>query len=75
MAQAGASFGVGRYAETRGIYLSPLFAPGGRPTDERRTLHLGSTSSSSPAASCGRRCVAWSTGWPTTGPRRTTGRS
>jgi 4-aminobutyrate aminotransferase-like enzyme/Ser/Thr protein kinase RdoA (MazF antagonist) len=41
LAQAGASFGVGRYAETRGIYLSPLFAPGGRPTDERRTVHLG----------------------------------
>ena len=41
MAQEGAAFGVGRYAETRGIYLSPLFAPGGRPIDERRTLHLG----------------------------------
>ena len=41
MAEAGAAFGVGRYAETRGIYLSPLFAPGGRATDERRTVHLG----------------------------------
>jgi len=41
MAEAGAAFGVGRYAETRGIYLSPLFTPGGRPTDERRTVHLG----------------------------------
>ena len=40
-ARPGAAFGVGRYGETRGIYLSPLFAPGGRPTDERRTVHLG----------------------------------
>ncbi len=41
MAEAGAAFGVGRYGETRGIYLSPLFAPSGRPIDERRTVHLG----------------------------------
>ena len=41
MAEKGAAFGVGRYGETRGIYLSPLFAPGGRPVDERRTVHLG----------------------------------
>jgi 4-aminobutyrate aminotransferase-like enzyme/Ser/Thr protein kinase RdoA (MazF antagonist) len=40
MREAGAAFGVGRYAETRGIYRSPLFA-GARPTDERRTVHLG----------------------------------
>jgi 4-aminobutyrate aminotransferase-like enzyme/Ser/Thr protein kinase RdoA (MazF antagonist) len=40
IAEAGAAFGVGRYGETRGIYLSPLFA-GARATDERRTVHLG----------------------------------
>jgi len=41
MAQAGAAFGVGRYGETRGLYLSPLFATSERATDERRTVHLG----------------------------------
>jgi len=41
LAQAGAAFGVGRYGETRGLYVSPLFASGGRATDERRTVHLG----------------------------------
>jgi 4-aminobutyrate aminotransferase-like enzyme/Ser/Thr protein kinase RdoA (MazF antagonist) len=41
IAQAGAAFGVGRYGETRGVYVSPLFAGGGRATDERRTVHLG----------------------------------
>ena len=41
MAEAGAAFGLGRYGETRGVYVSPLFASGGRATDERRTVHLG----------------------------------
>jgi len=41
IAEAGAAFGVGRYGETRGIYVSPLFASGGRATDERRSVHLG----------------------------------
>jgi 4-aminobutyrate aminotransferase-like enzyme/Ser/Thr protein kinase RdoA (MazF antagonist) len=41
MAEKGAAFGVGRYGETRGIYFAPLFAAGGRPVDERRTVHLG----------------------------------
>jgi len=41
MSDAGAAVGVGRYAEARGIYVSPLFAPAGRPTDERRSVHLG----------------------------------
>ena len=40
MRRAGVAIGVGRYDETRGIYLSPAFAPG-RATDERRTVHLG----------------------------------
>jgi 4-aminobutyrate aminotransferase-like enzyme/Ser/Thr protein kinase RdoA (MazF antagonist)/murein DD-endopeptidase MepM/ murein hydrolase activator NlpD len=41
MEQAGATVGVGRYDEARGIYLSGLFGAGERPTDERRTVHLG----------------------------------
>jgi len=41
MRQAGAEVGVGRYDEARGLYLSPLFASGGRAGDERRTIHLG----------------------------------
>jgi 4-aminobutyrate aminotransferase-like enzyme/Ser/Thr protein kinase RdoA (MazF antagonist) len=41
MEQAGVGIGVGRYDEARGIYLSQLFAPGGRVTHERRTVHLG----------------------------------
>jgi len=41
MASAGAEVGVGRYDEARAIYLSPLFGGGARPTDERRTMHLG----------------------------------
>jgi 4-aminobutyrate aminotransferase-like enzyme/Ser/Thr protein kinase RdoA (MazF antagonist) len=40
LAEAGAAFGVGRYGETRGIYLSPLFGSG-TATGERRTVHLG----------------------------------
>ncbi len=41
MRRAGVAVGVGRYDEARGIYMSPAFAPGGRATDERRTVHLG----------------------------------
>ena len=33
--------GVGRYDEARGIYTTALFGAGERPTDERRTVHLG----------------------------------
>jgi 4-aminobutyrate aminotransferase-like enzyme/Ser/Thr protein kinase RdoA (MazF antagonist) len=36
-----ASVAVGRYDEARVIYTAPLFAPSSRPTDERRTVHLG----------------------------------
>ncbi len=39
--EAGVTVGVGRYDEARGIYLSGLFGAGERPTDERRTVHLG----------------------------------
>ena len=41
MKRAGVAVAVGRYDEARGIYLSGAFAPGGRATDERRTVHLG----------------------------------
>jgi 4-aminobutyrate aminotransferase-like enzyme/Ser/Thr protein kinase RdoA (MazF antagonist) len=41
MTKAGAPVGVGRYDEPRGIYLSGIFGAGERPTDERRTVHLG----------------------------------
>jgi 4-aminobutyrate aminotransferase-like enzyme len=41
MERAGATVGVGRYDEARGIYVSRLFGSGGRVTDERRTVHLG----------------------------------
>ena len=41
MRNAGATVGVGRWDEPRGIYMVPAFAGGGRPTDERRTVHLG----------------------------------
>lgn len=41
MQEAGARIGVGRYDEARYLYTSPAFAPGGRPTDETRTVHLG----------------------------------
>jgi 4-aminobutyrate aminotransferase-like enzyme/Ser/Thr protein kinase RdoA (MazF antagonist) len=41
MNAAGVTVGVGRYDEARGIYLSSLFGAGERPTDERRTVHLG----------------------------------
>jgi 4-aminobutyrate aminotransferase-like enzyme/Ser/Thr protein kinase RdoA (MazF antagonist) len=38
---AGVPIGVGRYDEARLIYATPAFASGERPTDERRTIHLG----------------------------------
>jgi Ser/Thr protein kinase RdoA (MazF antagonist) len=41
MERAGVDVGVGRYDEARGLYLSGLFGAGDRPTDERRTVHLG----------------------------------
>jgi 4-aminobutyrate aminotransferase-like enzyme/Ser/Thr protein kinase RdoA (MazF antagonist) len=41
MREAGVTVGIGRYGEARGIYLSWLFGAGARPTDERRTVHLG----------------------------------
>jgi 4-aminobutyrate aminotransferase-like enzyme len=41
MRRAGATVGVGRYDEARGLYVSRSFGSGGRPTDERRTVHLG----------------------------------
>jgi 4-aminobutyrate aminotransferase-like enzyme/Ser/Thr protein kinase RdoA (MazF antagonist) len=40
MDEAGVRVGVGRYDEPRRLYVSNLFA-GDRPTDERRTIHLG----------------------------------
>src|SRR5579862_834519 len=40
MRTAGVRVGIGRYNETRGLYTTPEFA-GPRPTDERRTVHLG----------------------------------
>jgi 4-aminobutyrate aminotransferase-like enzyme/Ser/Thr protein kinase RdoA (MazF antagonist)/murein DD-endopeptidase MepM/ murein hydrolase activator NlpD len=41
MAEAGASLGIGRYREPRGLYLSEAFA--GTPSEmpERRTVHMG----------------------------------
>src|SRR5258706_5310866 len=41
MKRAGASVGIGRYAEARPIYTSALFGSSENPTDERRTIHLG----------------------------------
>ncbi len=41
MKRAGVPVGVGRYDEARGLYVSRLFGPGGRTTDERRSVHLG----------------------------------
>src|SRR5262252_2550652 len=41
MAEAGVGVGVGRYDEARLLYASPLFAPGGALTGERRAVHLG----------------------------------
>ncbi|OYV66693.1 MAG: hypothetical protein B7Z72_10895, partial [Gemmatimonadetes bacterium 21-71-4] len=41
MRDAGVRVAVGRYDEPRLLYVTPLFAGGGRITDERRTIHLG----------------------------------
>ncbi|MBL8134305.1 MAG: aminotransferase class III-fold pyridoxal phosphate-dependent enzyme [Anaerolineae bacterium] len=41
MAAAGAPIGIGRYDEARAIYQTAAFATGARPTEERRTVHLG----------------------------------
>lgn len=40
MREAGAPIGAGGYGEARLIYAAPAFG-GGRPTDERRTVHIG----------------------------------
>ena len=41
MQDAGVKVAVGRYDEPRLLYTSSLFAAGGSPLDERRTIHLG----------------------------------
>ena len=41
MKRAKAEVGIGRYNEARLLYTSPLFGAGDKPTDERRTIHLG----------------------------------
>jgi 4-aminobutyrate aminotransferase-like enzyme len=41
MREAGARVGIGRYNEARAWYTAPEFLSGPRPTDERRTVHLG----------------------------------
>lgn len=41
MREAGVRIGVGRYNEARALYTAPEFRSGPRPTDERRTIHLG----------------------------------
>ncbi|HMP42702.1 MAG TPA: aminotransferase class III-fold pyridoxal phosphate-dependent enzyme, partial [Roseiflexaceae bacterium] len=41
MAAGAATYAIGRYNEARLIYQSTAFAGGERPTDERRTVHLG----------------------------------
>jgi 4-aminobutyrate aminotransferase-like enzyme/Ser/Thr protein kinase RdoA (MazF antagonist) len=41
MREAGVAVGIGRYDEARGIYLAGIFGSSERPTDERRTVHLG----------------------------------
>jgi 4-aminobutyrate aminotransferase-like enzyme/Ser/Thr protein kinase RdoA (MazF antagonist) len=41
MKEADVAVGVGRYDEARGIYLAGIFGSSERPTDERRTVHLG----------------------------------
>lgn len=38
---AGASVGIGRYDEARAICAAPAYSRSSRPTDERRTVHLG----------------------------------
>jgi len=41
MKASGVACGVGRYDEPRLLYVSPLFGASPKPTDERRTIHLG----------------------------------
>src|SRR5712692_1513440 len=41
MERVGACVGIGRYDEARSIYTSVLFGSSEKPTDERRTIHLG----------------------------------
>src|SRR5712675_2567468 len=41
MERTGACVGIGRYDEARSLYTSALFSSSERPTDERRTVHLG----------------------------------
>jgi 4-aminobutyrate aminotransferase-like enzyme/Ser/Thr protein kinase RdoA (MazF antagonist) len=41
MAESGARFGIGRYAEPRLVYVTDLFHHAGNWSDENRTVHLG----------------------------------
>jgi 4-aminobutyrate aminotransferase-like enzyme len=41
MREANVRVAVGRYDEPRLLYVAPAFAIGPRPTDERRTIHIG----------------------------------
>jgi 4-aminobutyrate aminotransferase-like enzyme/Ser/Thr protein kinase RdoA (MazF antagonist) len=41
LANSKATVGIGRYDEPRALYSSSLFGDPTRPTDERRTVHLG----------------------------------
>jgi 4-aminobutyrate aminotransferase-like enzyme/Ser/Thr protein kinase RdoA (MazF antagonist) len=41
MHDAGVRYSIGRYNEPRLLYQAPGFAPNARPTDERRTIHIG----------------------------------
>src|SRR6266404_4415540 len=41
MGRVGAAVGIGRYNEARALYTSALFGSSEKPTDERRTIHLG----------------------------------
>src|SRR5712672_474320 len=41
MERVGAAVGIGRYDEARSLYTSALFGSSEKPTDERRTIHLG----------------------------------